>query len=143
METEFEFHLSKSGIPCLWEEGGGATNTGRATLVARHDGGRKKAIYIRRSGHLSNREHALIPIRAGDYIIVACHHRGDYTIYVYLITSLSTHIKRGKRILMFEYSQGEWNITPPSTLRAVVAAAKEKASCYHCREPHYVIPPSH
>lgn len=133
--------LSKHGLPCLWEEGGGATNTGRATIIANHHGGRKKTIYIRCSGHLSNSEHALIPIRSGDYIITASHHRGDYTVYVYIITSLDTHVKRGKKVLIYEYSRGEWNITPPQLLSDAIAAAKKKALCYHCREPHYVIPP--
>lgn len=37
-----------------------------------------------------------------------------------------------------EFSCGEWETDPPAFLHAAIEAAKEKATCYHCREPHFI-----
>lgn len=37
------------------------------------------------------------------------------------------------------HSRGEWDAGLPAHLKAAVQAAKEKATCYHCREPHFAI----
>ena len=77
METlKIKIVESKRGIPCLWERGGGYSNTGEATLICDKDGWQKKAIYIRRSGSLACEEHALIPVKVGDVVVLASHHRG-------------------------------------------------------------------
>jgi hypothetical protein len=36
-----------------------------------------------------------------------------------------------------QFDMGEWDEEPPQYLEAAIEAAKEKATCYHCREPHY------
>ena len=41
--------------------------------------------------------------------------------------------------LVYEFSRGEWDKEPPAYLEAAVQAAMEKATCYHCREPHFAI----
>ena len=41
--------------------------------------------------------------------------------------------------LVHEFSWGEWDKEPPACLEAAVQAAMEKATCYHCREPHFAI----
>jgi len=39
-----------------------------------------------------------------------------------------------------QYSMGEWdNEETAQEFAAAIAAAKEKATCYHCREPHYYL----
>lgn len=40
--------------------------------------------------------------------------------------------------LVHEFSWGEWDAELPAYLEAAVQAAMEKATCYHCREPHYI-----
>lgn len=37
------------------------------------------------------------------------------------------------------FSQGEWDETPLVKWMAAIEAAKAKALCYHCREPHYML----
>jgi hypothetical protein len=128
---------TKKGLPALWEAGGGYSNTGDATIIAGVDGQPKKAIYVRSRGHLANGEHALIPIAVGDYIISADHHRGDFEIFVYRITEILKEEVSIEKIA--EFSNGEWDAELPAYLEAAVQSAVEKATCYHCREPHYVV----
>ena len=71
----YKVEFSKTGLPCMWESGGGATNTGGAKIICSANGLPKKAIYIPRGGHLSNGEHALIPVTIGDIIIFYSHDR--------------------------------------------------------------------
>lgn len=217
MKKEIKIEKTKKGFPALWECGGGFTNTGEATIIAGKDGQPKKAIYVRRRGHLANSEHALIVLEVGDYIIKTNHHRKDFNIYIYKIHSFKTErfyekkdyfifkeeideeefekrygekynefikgksseisgltryyelpsgeycrkdswdcIKeieiyeketKKKEIaediavveLVHEFSWGEWDKEPPAYLEAAIQAAREKATCYHCREPHFAI----
>jgi hypothetical protein len=59
-------HRSRSGLACLWERGGGLTNTGDAQLVTSPTGKPKRAIHIRTHGELCCANHALIPVKVGD-----------------------------------------------------------------------------
>ncbi len=127
---------TKSGLPALWEAGGGCTNTGDARIICNRNGQPKKPIYIRRSGHLSNREHALLVIEEGDYVIYASHHRRDYLIRIYKIVNIEQ--EHAFTELKYEFSKGEWDQSPPEFLQNAINAATEKASCYHCKEPHFV-----
>jgi hypothetical protein len=134
-EKEFVIERSKSGIPCMWECGGGYSNTGKVQIIAGKNGEAKKPIYIRRRGALACREHALIPVNVGDYIISADQHRGDFRIFVYRITEILKEAVLAEKIS--EFSNGEWD-DRPLFLEDAVEAAMAKATCYHCREPHYV-----
>ena len=88
--------LSKSGIPCLWESGGSATNTGETQVIAGADGAPKKPIYVQTKGHLSCGQHALIPVEAGDYVIKAEHHRRDFEIRIEKKLDLFRHLNNSK-----------------------------------------------
>lgn len=214
---KIEIEKTKKGFPALWECGGGYTNTGEATIIAGKDGQPKKAIYVRRRGHLANSEHALVILEVGDYVISASHHRKDFNIYIYKILQFKTEkfveekdrfvlkekiseeefVERYKQTyneyierrsseingltryyelpsgdycrkdswdcikeieiyekkteqkqkeedvaiveLVYEFSRGEWDKEPPAYLEAAVQAAMEKATCYHCREPHFIV----
>lgn len=37
-----------------------------------------------------------------------------------------------------EFSEGEWDHDPTDLQKKLAQVAIEKATCYHCREPHYV-----
>ena len=136
METKV--YRSKSGIPCLWERGGGYSHTGTATIICSPNGHPKRAIYVARKGMLACGEHALIPIAVDDYIITAKHHREDFDITIYRIAKINADtadIEFGT-----EFSNGEWREPlPPAEFEAAVQAAQEKATCYHCRSPHYIL----
>ena len=41
-----EIIRSKSGIPCLWEQGGGYTNTGYAVIITDKNGDKAKNQYM-------------------------------------------------------------------------------------------------
>jgi len=133
---EFVIERSKSGIPCTWECGGGYSNTGKVQIIAGKDGKAKKPLYIRRRGQLACREHALIPVRVGDYIISADQHRGDFRISVYRIEEILK--EEALATLFAEFSNGEWDAELPASLEDAVQAAMAKATCYHCRTPHYI-----
>ena len=141
---------SKTGIPCLWENGGGNSNSGDATVIAAKNGAPKKAIYVARGGHLSNGQHALIPVHVGDYIVSASHRREDWSIRIERIESIpacppqtppSGWIDPEDKLttkLVNSFDRGEWDSPLDENLVAAVDAAKNKATCYHCREPHYI-----
>ena len=89
---KFKLEKSAKGLLCFWESGGGMTNTGYAAVVADPNGQAKRAIYIRKRGHLANERHALIPVVRDDYIITVHHHRGDFTIRVYKIIDFTSKV---------------------------------------------------
>lgn len=143
---------ARKGYPAFWERGGGFSNTGEATVICGRDGSPKKAIYIRRKGHLANDQHALVSIRRGDFIITARHWRKDFEIQVCQVVDLEKEIDtyeyegelrsyvKWYAIVeeKYHFDNGEWDSKVPRSLMAAIEAAMEKATCYHCREPHYI-----
>lgn len=134
---KIEVEISKKGIPCLWEKGGGYSNTGEAQLICDNKGFAKKPIYIKKGGELACKEHALIPVKVGDVVVRASHHRGDFNIEVLQIKSIQgeeAHLE-----LINSFSQGEWdNEQDYWHSSPVVEAAQEKAMDYHCRVPYCI-----
>ena len=140
METrKIRIELSKRGIPCLWEDGGGYSNTGDSTIIADMHGNPKKPIYICRSGHLSCGQHALIPVRVNDLVIEASHHRRDFSIAISKIVSIDKAEKLIELEEINSFDRGEWGKDLAEKLEKAVNAAMKKATCYHCRSPYYVI----
>jgi hypothetical protein len=140
-KEELALTLTKSGVPCLWEQGGGMSNTGSACIVTGLNGEPVTPVYIRRKGTLACDRHALIPVRVGSFVVEATHHRGDFDIQVYRISKISGDIAEADIFLQF--TEGEWSNVPKEYSADLVIieateAAKNKAMCYHCREPHYV-----
>jgi hypothetical protein len=139
---EIQITRSKSGSPCLWESGGGWSNTGSATIVAGSDASPVKPIYIKGRGDLACNKHALIPVRIGSVVVDADHHRQDFRIAVWQIQEIGN--ETASAALIAEFDQGEWEFCDSAHpefadhLTAAIDAAQRKATCYHCREPHYV-----
>lgn len=130
-----KLHHTKKGYPALWESGGGMTNTGSSQIIANPDGSPKKPVYINRRGHLANGEHALFIISKGDIVIQTDHHRRDFEIFIMKITSIGDETAEAD--IIHHFSFGEWNEEAPTYLKTAIEAAQEKATCYHCRSPHY------
>jgi len=131
---------TKKGYPALWECGGGHRNTGYSTIIAGKGGQPKKSVYIRGRGELANSEHALIILEVGDHIVKADHHRRDFRIEIFKITGFENS---GEEIFALvervnRFTESEWDADLPTFLEAAVQAAVEKATCYHCREPHFI-----
>jgi len=143
--TKITLERTKKGLPAFWERGGGCTNTGSSYIIADSRGNKKKAIYIRRKGTLSNSLHALVIVEPGDYIIQAYHHRGDFEIQVHRVGMLvpNSEAQTWEAVIQetYSFSENEWDKEPPEFLRPAIEAAKEKALTYHCRRPFYVEPP--
>ena len=142
MSKEFVIERSKRGIPCMWECGGGYSNTGESRIIAGKNGEAKQPIYIRRRGQLACCRHALIPVDVGDYIISADHHRRDFEAQICRVEEIQA--ETAVCSIIGEYSRGEWVFSTEPRPEVVdhlipaVDAAWEKATCYHCREPHYI-----
>ena len=153
-KLNIEIERTKKGFPALWESGGGFSNTGKAIIIAGPNGEKKAPIYTRQRGHLACANHALFIVHEGDIVIRSSHHRGDFHHEVYRLIAI-----RGDEAeleLIAEFSHGQWDPGPlgqkleadlarmaagePPTMELSVAVqmAESKATCYHCREPHYV-----
>lgn len=151
MKEVFKVEKTRRGHLALWEWGGGFTSTGDSTIICGKDGRAKKAIYIKRKGHLANAEHALVPVSHDDYIVTAYHHKGKFVIRIYQVVDFEKKecLAPDNKEVKYEYwcaiaeerfsfSDGEWSGELPVHLLVPVQKAMEKATCYHCREPHYV-----
>ncbi|MDE3097184.1 MAG: hypothetical protein KGK07_14445 [Chloroflexota bacterium] len=149
-----EITRTRDGRPAVWESGGGSTNTGQSVVVASPPGDAKPAAYVNRRGHLACGQHALIPVRAGDVVVEADHHRGDFEIRIWTIVANDDGSLEALDRPTLEMRQGVWTLpdnplaadydprgiptTGPGPWGAAVQAAKAKALCYHCREPHFI-----
>lgn len=126
----FTLTLSKSGIPCIWESGGGWTNTGDATIICGSHGQQKRAIFVRTHGNLACDDHALIPVQVGDYVINVRHNRNSIFVDVYQIYDIDIPNTEAKCNEI---------VTPPTYLNDAIEACKDKSNIYHCRTPKYCI----
>jgi hypothetical protein len=120
---------TKSGLPAVWESGGGYTNTGEAIIISDANSQPKKPIYVKTSGHLANKQHALFALQKNDIVVELFRHRDDYKIKIYQFD--------GEKLQeIARYESGEWE-GDWQKYEKVIIAAVEKSKCYHCREPHY------
>jgi hypothetical protein len=135
MEQTMRIERTKKFLPAIWEEGGGATNTGRAVIVTGPRGEKKRPIYTRTGGHLSNSQHALFVVGVGDIVIKARRHNGDYEIDVLRIERIDDD--QATLTQINTYGQGEWEAPNEPYLDAAVSAARKKTCAYHCRSAFY------
>lgn len=135
----FNLETTMKGHPALWENGGGMSNTGFATIIAGSKGEKLTPVWINRRGKLACENHALFIVKEGYHIIYLDHHRGDYDIQVYHILSINKEENIANVEIINEYSKGEWDKEPSESLKDAIEAAENKATCYHCREPHFAI----
>ena len=138
MITTVNIELSKRGLPCLWEEGGAGSNTGSCTIIGDMNCRPKKPIYVATRGHLSNGDHALIPVRTNDIIVKCSQWRYDYTINIYKIVSFNLEEKEATLEPINSFDKGEWDFDLPKKYIDIVETAKNKATSYHCRTPYFI-----
>ena len=120
-----ELCRSKSGLACLWECGGGLTNTGGARLVTSPTGKPKRAIHIRTHGDLCNDNHALIPVKVGDCVVSVDRHWDRVSVKIERITAID-----GDTATL----EPTGDLISYDAIQAAVAKSKD----YHCREPYYI-----
>ena len=114
----------------IWEEGGGMTNTGHATIITGPNGEKLEPVYIKLRGNLSCGEHALFLLKQGMWVICVDRKHDQYETNIY-------HYE-GTELISLSYLTSI-EISCPSFLEAVIKIAKEKTRHYHCREPYYFI----
>ncbi len=138
METKKTMGIdrSNSGLPTAAECGGGATNTGSATIYTGPSGEKPVAIYIPRKGY-SNGNHAIIPLRVGMYRLEASRSRDYERVQVWRVVGFEGEVALLEYV--GEYRNGDSNL--PDFFSVPVAAALDKSNCYHCRSAHYVTEP--
>jgi len=130
---------TKSGLPALWECGGGMTNSGHSQIIAGFDGRKKTPIYIRTKGPRALENHALFIIENSDIVITVDRVRDDYSIWVKKIIEIDVEKNEATVVNEYHYYNGEWDHEPIELYKAAIDAAVEKSNCYHCRGPHYAI----
>lgn len=135
-----ELTISKTGVPCLWECGGGMTNTGHAQIVADKCGHRKRAIYVPSRGEMSNSNHALIPVSVGDTVVLNNRHRNTNEISLYHIIEISDNeaVLEFSRKLTVDNKNIEKECLPDAFMASI-----HKANDYHCRRHYFALPPKY
>lgn len=148
MDISVDVSKTKSGLPCIWECGGGMTSTGRAQVICKSDGGKKTALAL---SHRSLEGHALFVLNEGDLIIKVFRSREGLKIIVAKVNldrisedrwSDYGKIYRDVRFdVIMTYSDGEWDKEPSQGLEEAIKSAVEKSRDYHCRSAYWYLPP--
>lgn len=136
--------ITKKGYPAVWENGGGLSNTGHSFCIAKADGTKKNALFVRTGGHLACSDHALFIVNKNDYICKVWRHRGDYEVTVYKVLdekpvgNKNYHDDKFLPVqVCHEWSNGEWDVDPDMSLESFIQAAKDKTCDYHCRSMYW------
>lgn len=138
---------TRRGGAAMWEEGGGLTSGGTATVIAGRNGEELRPVYVLRGGHLACGKHALIGVYDGFHIVRVDVSRGDLcraTISRILSVAIrAIGEERWEATADVEevnaFSEGEWDKPLAEMFGPAVAAAFRKAATYHCRTPFFVV----
>lgn len=128
---------SKSGLPTLCESGGGSSNTGFSTVVVGPNGEPLKALYVPKG--YSNGDHAIFVVTVGMIVIHCGRDRIGENIEGVRIDVIGIEGDPDEVATspLFSWENGDGDV--PEEFREAVDAAHEKAHCYHCREPHFLL----
>jgi hypothetical protein len=146
MSKSITIDATKRGLPAIWETGGGLTSGGSATIIAKADGTKPRAVFVRTRGHLSGGPHALVCVHEGFYLVHAGVGRGvRQSARIERIVKTSIKDVHGEKFeataeveVVNTFSQGEWDKPLDTKFEAAVEAAFSKASAYHCRYAVYI-----
>lgn len=146
MTKQIKIEATKRGLPAVWETGGGLTSGGSATIIAKPDGSKPRAVFVRTRGHLAGGPHALVCVHKGYYLVHAGVGRGvRQSATIERIVSTSVKDIDGEKWeataeveVVNTFSRGEWDSPLDEKLEAAVEAAFRKASSYHCRSAYYI-----
>lgn len=135
---------SNKNMPCLWECGGKYNGNGKVQLITTSDGAKKKSIFVRRSGDLACKNHALIPIMIGDFTITALLDGTEVTAELSAIKRIDLKDATIQTTSMFTgiltkdgNIEGTWYPDVPAAFKPAIAAAFNKLQDYHCRSVYY------
>jgi len=117
-----------------WEEGSSTKGSGFSVIVADKDGKRKEAVLIQND----EKKQALVILDKDDVIIYASRFCSEYEIIIYQIKDFVKDYdgEEVAEVDVIERSDGyTWNT---DKYTEAIEAAKEKAKCVDCKEPHFV-----
>lgn len=121
----------------ITEHGGGYTSTGWATIVCGLKGERLKPYFIPTRGHLACGDHAFFSLR-GKFVVVEANRKTTTVSIKYI----SPEMVNGKaKIIADKIWEGMLEELPDlySCFKEAATAALNKARCYHCRSPFYIL----
>ena len=133
--------LTKSGMPAMWESGGAMTNSANCVIIGDRNAQRKKPVFIRTGGHLSNDNHALFILNKDDTVVVGTRSRSDYT---YVILKYVGYEKVGQGVIgefvvVNHFSDGVWDNELDPKYTDILESARVKMNNYHCRDTVYAL----
>lgn len=140
---EFILNITKSGLPSLWESGGATTNNGSAIIIADMGGKKKKPLYIRTSGELSNLNHSLFVVEDGDIIVETKRSGSEGRTKGFRIANIdiTNKIVLAEQIFEVDVFGNMDNFTIdgeyPHRVKDSIEASFKKSLVYHCRHPVY------
>jgi len=129
-----------------YEEGCGMSNTGNAVIICGEKGEKLRPFRIPKRGHLAGARHAYFTSYNPIIEITANHHRHDYSIrvYRYSINTKTGEVESKELWRIGADADASYNEVLESIpnkleyLEEAIKASMDKASCWHCREPHYI-----
>ena len=132
---------TKSGLICLWEQGGGTTAGGNATIIAKGNGDIPTATFVRRQGKLANAQHAMIPVHRG-YLVAQGHKKAGnkYSYELFYVQKVNDQ-DAVPSVVVKKFNScdfdGKWFKPLAPRYEKMVAALRQKLDDYHCRKPYY------
>ena len=125
---EVQFDLSRKGLPCVWERGGGYSNTGEVQLVADTHGNPKPCMYVRTHGQLACDNHILFKANVGDVLMQVSRWHNVAEVEIIKIISIGADGKAKMR-----------DVHLNDDFANMLDAAIAKSYDYHCREGYYYV----
>lgn len=122
----------------LWESGGATSSKGYAKCIAKQNGDPMKPVFVRERGNLANSDHAMFVAKKAAICEVSQWAGENIKLSIVKI--------KGKKIMEEELWNVEdinydKNIVPKRFVKYIplIDATVNKAHCYHCRSPHYMV----
>jgi hypothetical protein len=143
--TTIKISATNRGFPAMWESGGGLSNTGYSQIITDRQGEPRRPVFVRNRGDLACKEHALITVHEGFYIVKAGRHHDDYSFSISRIVTTKVRDLDGKKWeatadveLLNSFRNNAWEKPLDPKLEAAVKAARRKTQEYHCRSPYFI-----
>lgn len=139
--TELPIYVTTGNDVALWEEGGCTGKSGFAVIVANNNGTKKKPVFIKETGNLSNGKHALLKVGTSDIVALANYvsHNETFLITLYRISQIN---RDSKTAVLSEFLQiRNEKVSNEAFMKQyfeVVEAAKRKSSTVYCKSPTYI-----
>ena len=135
---KLQISFTKKGYPAFWEKGGGMSNSGHTELIGDKYGHKKKCMFVRTGGTLSNDNHGLFILNTGDIVLISHRQSGDVTHKIFRFTGEFDKISQtGEFEYVDSFDKGEWDNNFHIQIEDMISSAMEKIYKYHCRSVYY------